>query len=75
MLARHNKTLQFSIPSRAEVAAVLYFLRKAQKCIFAIKAPFCEENKGEFEGKIPSALGHPIGASGALLAHDFARKV
>ena len=27
-----------------------YFLRKAQKCVFAIKAPFCEENKGESEG-------------------------
>jgi len=65
----------FRLLSRNRLWGFCIFLRKAQKCVFAIKAPFCEENKGESEGKIPLALGHPIGASGALLAHDFARKV
>ena len=44
------KSLQIFSVYRMEFAAILYFLRKAQKCIFTIKAPFCEENKGESEG-------------------------
>jgi len=37
--------------------------------------PLSPKTLGYPKGKIPLALGDPIGASGALLAHDFARKV
>ena len=51
----------------------IFFARRKNE--FCNKGAFLRRNKGESEGKIPLALGHPIGASGALLAHDFARKV
>ena len=43
--------------------------------LLRIWVPTCAENIGVSKGEDPLGSGFPIGASSALLAHDFARKV
>lgn len=52
----------------------LYFLSISVKLRFYSLGTICEENMRESRGMQSLGSGFPIGARGALLAHDFAQQ-